>query len=155
MASGLDYGRIRLWGSLSFVASSFGGGLLLERLGAGAVVWLIVAGGALMTAAAHALERPISLDRRNATSRPQRLDLSGAVSLLTSPSFLLLLAATGAVQAAHAVLYTFSTLHWRSQGLSAQWCGTLWAISIVAEIGLFAFSSAAVKRIGAAQLIGL
>src|SRR5262245_30695403 len=54
-AAGLDYGRMRLWGSLSFVAASFGGGLLLERLGAGAVVWLIVAGGALMTAAAHAL----------------------------------------------------------------------------------------------------
>ena len=44
------------------------------------------------------------------------------------------------MQAAHAVFYTFGTLHWRAQGLSADWCGALWAISIVVEIGLFAFS---------------
>jgi MFS transporter, PPP family, 3-phenylpropionic acid transporter len=154
-AAGLDYGRMRLWGSLSFVAASFGGGWLVERLGAGAVIWLIVAGGALIAAAAHALARPVGLTRREPASDRPRLEVSGALSLLTSRSFLLLLAATGAVQAAHAVLYTFSTLHWRSQGLSAEWCGTLWAISIIAEIGLFAFSGAAVKRIGAAQLIGL
>jgi PPP family 3-phenylpropionic acid transporter len=154
-ASGLDYGRMRLWGSLSFIAASFCGGWLVERLGAGAIVWLIVAGGALMTVAAHALERPIGLGRLEASSSPPRLELSGALSLVSSPSFLLLLAAGGAVQAAHAVLYTFSTLHWRAQGLSADWCGALWAISIVAEIGLFAFSGAVVKRVGAPQLIGL
>jgi MFS transporter, PPP family, 3-phenylpropionic acid transporter len=154
-AAGLDYGRMRLWGSLSFIAASFCGGWLVERLGAGAVVWLIVAGGALMTAAAHALEPPTGLGRPKAASSAPRLELSGALALAASPSFLFLLAAGGAVQAAHAVLYTFSTLHWRAQGLSADWCGALWAISIVGEIGLFAFSGAAVKRIGAAQLIGL
>jgi PPP family 3-phenylpropionic acid transporter len=154
-AAGLDYGRMRLWGSLSFIAASFCGGWLVERQGAGAIVWLIVAGGALMVAAAHALERPSGLRRPEAASSAPRLELSGALALAASRSFLLLLAAGGAVQAAHAVLYTFSTLHWRAQGLSADWCGALWAISIAGEIGLFAFSGAAVKRIGAAQLIGL
>jgi PPP family 3-phenylpropionic acid transporter len=154
-AAGLDYGRMRLWGSLSFIAASFCGGWLVERLGAGAIVWLIVAGGALMTAAAHGLEQPSGLGRPETASSAPRLELSGALALAASPAFLLLLAAGGAVQAAHAVLYTFSTLHWRAQGLSADWCGALWAISIVGEIGLFAFSGAAVKRIGAAQLIGL
>ena len=154
-AAGLDYGRMRLWGSLSFIAASFCGGWLVERMGAGAIVWLIVAGGALMVAAAHALKRPTGGGRPEAASSAPRLELSGALALATSPSFLLLLAAGGAVQAAHAVLYTFSTLHWRAQGLSADWCGALWAISIAGEIGLFAFSGAAVKRIGAAQLIGL
>jgi len=106
-------------------------------------------------AAAHALERPIGLARLQAATSPPRLELSGALSLLSSRVFLLLLVAGGAVQAAHAVLYTFSTLHWRAQGLSAEWCGLLWAMSVAAEIGLFAFSGAAVKRIGAMQLIGL
>jgi PPP family 3-phenylpropionic acid transporter len=69
--------------------------------------------------------------------------------------FLLLLLAGGAVQAAHAVLYTFGTLHWRTLGLSADWCGALWAISVVAEIGLFAFSGRVVAGLGAPQLIGL
>src|SRR5262245_36963625 len=113
--AGLDYGRMRLWGSLGFVAASFGGGWLVERLGTGAVIWLIVAGGALIAAAAHALQLPAASDRRAGPGRPPRLELSGAVSLAASPPFLLLVAATGAVQAAHAVLYTFSTLHWRAQ----------------------------------------
>ena len=34
-AAGLDYGRMRLWGSLSFIAASLGGGWVVERLGAG------------------------------------------------------------------------------------------------------------------------
>ena len=46
-AAGLDYGRMRLWGSLSFIAASFCGGLLVERVGAGAIIWLVVVGGAL------------------------------------------------------------------------------------------------------------
>jgi MFS transporter, PPP family, 3-phenylpropionic acid transporter len=154
-SAGLDYGRMRLWGSLSFIAASFIGGWVVERLGPGAVIWLIAGGGALIAAAAHALKRPAGLGRLKAATSPPRLELSGALSLLASRAFLLLLAAGGAVQAAHAVLYTFGTLHWRAQGLSADWCGTLWAISVVAEIGLFAFSGAVVRRIGAAQLIGL
>ena len=58
-------------------------------------------------------------------TRPPRLELSGALPLLSSRAFLLLLVAGGAVQAAHAVLYTFGTLHWRAQGLSAELCGLL------------------------------
>ena len=141
---------MRLWGSLSFIAASFCGGWLVERLGAGAAIWLIVAGGALTMAAAHALQRPIGLGRLKAATSAPRLELSDALGLLrlARPSCLLL-AAGGAVQGAHALFYTFGTLHWRAQGLSAAWCGALWAIAIVAEVGLFAFSGAVVRRFGA------
>ena len=60
-AAGLDYGRMRLWGSLSFIAASFCGGWVVERLGAGGVIWLIVVGGALTDggrARARATDRP-------------------------------------------------------------------------------------------------
>ena len=71
-AAGLDYGRMRLWGSLSFIAASLVGGWVVERLGAGSAIWLVVAGAALTTAAAHALARPIGLGRlKAATSPPQ------------------------------------------------------------------------------------
>ena len=128
---------------------------MVERSGPGAIIWLTVIGAALTVAAAHGLRRPIGLGRLKAATTPPRLDLAGALSLLRSRTFLLLLVAGGAVQAAHAVLYTFGTLHWRALGLSAEWCGMLWAISVIAEIGLFAFSGAVVARIGAPQLIGL
>jgi PPP family 3-phenylpropionic acid transporter len=151
--AGLDYGRMRLWGSLSFIAASFYGGWVVGALGAGSAIWLMVAAMALTTLAAHALARPIGLGRLKSATSPPRLELAGALGLLRSRTFLIFLLATGAVQAAHAVLYTFGTLHWRALGLSTAWCGTLWAIGILAEIGIFAFSRAIVRRLGALGLI--
>ena len=154
-AAGLDYGRMRLWGSLSFIAASLVGGWVVQRLGAGSAIWLVVAGAALTTAAAHALARPIGLGRLKAATSPPRLSLAEAVGLLGSRTFLIFLVAAGLVQAAHAVFYTFGTLHWRDLGLSTGWSGALWASSIVAEVALFAYSAAVVRRIGPVELIAL
>ena len=154
-AAGLDYGRMRVWGSLSFIAASLVGGWVVERLGAGSAIWLVVAGAALTTAAAHALARPIGLGRLKAATSPPRLSLAEAVGLLGSRTFLIFLVAAGLVQAAHAVFYTFGTLHWRDLGLSTGWSGALWAISIVAEVALFAYSAAVVRRIGPVELMAL
>jgi len=151
--AGLDYGRMRLWGSLTFIAASVCGGWVVERLGAASAIWLVVAGGALTTAASHALARPIGLGRLKAATSPPRLQIADAMGLLRSRTILLFLLATGAIQAAHAVFYTFGTLHWGTQGLSAGWSGALWAIAVIAEIGLFAFSAAVVRRLGAVELI--
>lgn len=154
-AAGLDYGRMRLWGSLSFIAASFIGGWVVEGLGAASAIWLVVIGAALTTAAAHGLARPIGLGRLKAATSPPRLSLTDAASLARSRPFLIFLAAGGLTSASHAVFYTFGTLHWRAVGLSTGWSGTLWAISIVAEVALFAYSAAVVRRIGPVQLIAL
>jgi PPP family 3-phenylpropionic acid transporter len=151
--SGLDYGRMRLWGSLSFVAATFCGGWVVETWGAPSAIWPVVAGGALTVAAAHALSRPVAASRANGEPRPPRLRATDALALLRSRVFLVFLFVTGAIQAAHGMFYTFGTLHWTSQGLSAGWSGSLWAAGIAAEILLFAFSGAAVRLLGAPQLI--
>jgi PPP family 3-phenylpropionic acid transporter len=153
--AGLDYGRMRLWGSLSFVAASFCGGWVLERLGAPAVVWLLVGGAALTALAAHGLPRPVGRATRPAASARRRISLAEALALLRSGLFLAFLLAVGAVQAAHAAFYAFGTLHWAAQGLSSGWSGALWAIGVAVEIGLMAFSGALVRRVGAVELIVL
>lgn len=153
MAAGLDYGRMRLWSSLSFIAASFVGGWVVARLGAPAAIWLVAAGAALTVAATHALARPMGLGQLRAATDRSRLSIADAAPLLCARGFLLLLLAAGLAQASHAVFYTFGTLHWRALGLSTAWSGTLWAISIVAEVGLFAYSAAIVRRIGPAPLI--
>jgi PPP family 3-phenylpropionic acid transporter len=152
--AGLDYGRMRLWGSLSFIAASFVGGWVVARLGGASAIWLVAAGAALTVAATHGLARPASEERSKAV-RPPRLSLGDAAGLLRSPAFLLVLAGAGLTQASHAAFYTFGTLHWRALGLSTAWSGMLWAVSIVAEIALFAYSAAVVRRIGPVQLIVL
>jgi len=154
-AAELDYGRMRLWGSLSFIAASFAGGWVVARLGAASAIWMVAAGAALTVATTHGLGRPLAPRRRGAAPEPWRLSVVEAARLLRQPGFLLFLTAAGLTQASHAAFYTFGTLHWGALGLSTAWSGTLWAISIMAEVGLFAFSAAVLRRIGPAELIVL
>ena len=65
------------------------------------------------------------------------------------------LLAAGLAQAAHATFFTFGTLLWQKQGLSAAWCGALWAIGVFAEVLLFSFSGRVADRFGAARLIAI
>ena len=152
-AAGLDYGRMRLWGSLSFIVASICGGWLLEPLGAGAAIWLVAGGVVLTVAAAHGLQRPIGLGRLKAATSPPRLSVADALGLLRSRLFLLFLLTTGLVQGAHGVFYTFGVLHWREQGLDTAWSGMLWGVAIVCEVVLFAYSAAVLRRVGPVQLI--
>jgi MFS transporter, PPP family, 3-phenylpropionic acid transporter len=157
MRAGLDYGRMRLWGSLSFIAATFGGGLVVDRLGPAAIVWMVASGAALTALAAHGLDRALSPighgEKPKSMSGQPRIRLADALGLLRSRRFLTFLLAVGAVQSAHAAFYAFATLHWLEQGISSGWAGALWAIGVGVEIGLMAFSKAAVRRIGAAELI--
>jgi PPP family 3-phenylpropionic acid transporter len=73
--------------------------------------------------------------------------------LVTSPVFLLFLVAAGAVQGAHGMFYTFGSLHWLSQGHSTALVGTLWALGVLAEVLVFAYSGAVVHRFGPTALI--
>lgn len=151
-SGGLDYGRMRLWGSLSFVVATVTGGLVIERLGAAAGVWMIAAGAVLTALASHLLPRPRAVAAAAATPlRMPRLD--EAAELLRSPIFLAFLVAAGAIQGAHAAFYTFGALDWRSQGLSAGTIGALWMIGIAAEVALFAFSGAVMRHVWATTLL--
>ena len=51
--AGLDYGRMRLWGSITFIVANFVGGVLIEALGGGFGIWLIAFAAALTVVAAH------------------------------------------------------------------------------------------------------
>jgi MFS transporter, PPP family, 3-phenylpropionic acid transporter len=154
-AAGLDYGRMRLWGSLSFIVASICGGWVLEPLGAGAAIWLMVGGVVLTIAATHALQRPIGLGRLKAATSAPRLRVADALGLLRSRVFLIFLLTTGLVQGSHGMFYTFGVLHWRAQGLDTAWAGTLWGVAIVCEIVLFASSAAVLRRMEPVQLIVL
>jgi len=74
---------------------------------------------------------------------------------LGSPTFLLFLLAAGAIQAAHAAFYTFGTLHWRTLGLSTLVAGQLWTVAIAAEILVFAYSAALLRRLGPISVLVL
>lgn len=159
--AGLDYGRMRLWGSLSFIAASFVGGALVSRFGAEVAIWLLTAGALGVATAAHLMPRerahasggeaPMASVPPADAKTPVRL--MEVMRLVRAPWFIAFLLAVGSIQGAHAVFYTFGTLHWQRQGISPAWAGGLWTIGVAVEVALFAWSGLAAARMGALGLI--
>lgn len=140
----LDYGRIRLWGSLAFIATAALGGRALAGAGADGVFALLLACLVATVAAAAALPADAG---GTASAR------GGARALLRRPAFLLLLAAAALIQASHALIYAFGTLEWRRLGIDDDAIGWLWAEGVLAEVLLFAVSNAALARLGVTGLL--
>ncbi|MBU2580848.1 MAG: MFS transporter [Alphaproteobacteria bacterium] len=164
--NGCDYGRMRLWGSLTFIAASSAAAWFVGQLGIGIVIWLVLA-GCVATAAAGMLlppgERPggtqLPADARTggvdeAIIAPERsLDFAAVAGLIRSPAFILVLIACGTVQAAHATYYAFGSIHWSRQGVPTEIIGVLWAVGVFAEVGLFAWSREIFRKVSAVQLM--
>jgi PPP family 3-phenylpropionic acid transporter len=142
------YGRVRLWGSVTFVIAAILGGWLLDLRGgltAPTIVTLLLATLAVLVVAALLLPRARAAQRAPG--------LAPLKALLTSRAFVLFLLATAMIHAAHGVYYGFSTIHWTSEGYSHLTVGLLWGEGVVAEILLFAFGAPVVRRMGPAGLI--
>jgi PPP family 3-phenylpropionic acid transporter len=152
---GLDYGRVRLWGSASFILASFGAGFIIERWGPATILPLLLAATVLMLVGTMLLPKALTAKTRPTDGVHRHLKLSEAMALFRAPLFLLFLFATSAVQASHAVYYAFGTIAWQRQGFSAEAIGALWAFGVIVEIVLFAFSGRLIARLGAARLLGL
>jgi len=150
--AGLDYGRMRLWGSITFIIANLAGGLLIDEFGGGVGVWLFVAAAAFVVISAHQLPGPPpTVEPRSSTWTSWRTSLP--MQLIRSRLFVFFLIAIGCLHGAHATLYTFGAVEWEAQGLSGAWIGALWAIGVTAEVILFAYSGALGQRLGAVGLI--
>lgn len=146
-AGRIDYGRVRLWGSITFMVITVIAGWLIGLYGAGVIHALVVA-AAIATFLAT-LTLPADAGRMAAPRK------GAALALARHPAFLLFLLAASAAQASHAVYYGFSALHWRASGLSETVIGLLWAEGVIAEILLFAVGAKVTARIGPAALLAL
>lgn len=143
---GIDYGRARLWGSISFMVVATAGGTAIAGHSDRAL-WLIVAAVAATAAAGMLLP-----DLRTARQR----DRTGALRvLLADRRYLAFLAAAGCLQGSHAMLYGFGTLHWQAAGLAPAFIGFLWAEGVVAEILFFAWGRRFLTRLGPLGLLGI
>lgn len=150
VARGLDYGRLRLWGSLSFIVMSGFVGSVLDTIGRDAIVWLFAA--ALVPLCFVVLALP---DAPPLPAGPEEGPRPGWGDLLRNRRYWLFLAATASTGASHAMYYGFGTLHWQRAGIDNAWIGALWGIGVIAEVVLFAWSGALVRRFGAVGLIRL
>ena len=125
-----DYGNTRLWGSVSFIIIAFFGGLIIEQYGLKYVPILMTIGALFLFLSIIIMPTIPSLPARKKFS---------TYALLKNRNFFPFLLACGAIQSSHGIYYGFSTIYWKSIGLSETVIGALWAEGVVFEIILLAY----------------
>lgn len=131
---GVDYARVRVWGSVAFLVMNLAAGVLIERTGHSAVVVLMF-GGCVVLSGASLLAPRIGKPRR--PSPLSQLDLAEARRAMRDPVFAMVLAGVGFIQASHAYIYGFSAIYWQEAGFPAAATGVFWATGVIAEVAMF------------------
>lgn len=155
---GFSYRRARSVGSFAFLFATFALGALLDVFDAIdlVVIWMA---GALALVAAAALAAPLGPAPTEAETEAETAAPGGfwtaARALLFDRSFALFLIAVAAINASHAVLYTYGSVHWSGLGFSDTAIGALWAWGVAAEIGLFFIGRTVMGRLGPARALML
>jgi MFS transporter, PPP family, 3-phenylpropionic acid transporter len=149
----LNYGRVRLWGSISFILATLAGGQILGVWPESAIFWALLA--TFATVSVVCLFTPDTRVEAPPVQSPAvRSNVFGVFwRLMSKPRFALFIGASALLQTSHLVVYIFGTLHWRDAGVDDFIIGILWAEGVVAEIVLFAFGAALTARFGAAGLL--
>ena len=148
----IDYGRMRLWASLSFLTGSLGGGMLLQILPISAVIFLIAGAQGLSALAGLQLPEDPEFDSQQLESASPT-KFRDVLRFLMAGSFALFIVAVGIGQSSHAMLNSFGPVHWHDLGYDKFTIGCFWTISIAAEVVLFGFSNSLIKRITPIDLI--
>jgi PPP family 3-phenylpropionic acid transporter len=132
------YSRIRLWGSIGFIAAVMGTGALLDRQPPLAVLWVcwLVLLGILV----------VALLVPEASARLALREAPSIGSILRLPHVRALMAACFAMSAAHGAFYVFYSIHLSGHGYSKFEVGELWSLGVVAEIVVFMFMARLAKR---------
>lgn len=145
----LDYGRVRLWGSLAFVIGSALTGKLVSVWGHNAILISLLV--SILAMLVGMLLKPSVLPQgeSRAQNEPSR---SWRELLCEGPVWRFLLCVT-LLQGAHAGYYSFASIYWEEAGYSAATIGYLWSLGVVAEVVIFASSHFLFRRWNARNLL--
>lgn len=147
---GFAYALPRAVGSASFMLTNVTLGFILLIAPADTVlIWVVAAaslvaiGGRFWLAPKRRLEVAAPAIRQ-----PRGEGLKRVGDLMRNEGLLWLLIAVGCMQAAHSFYYAFSTLIWKSNGLSSITCGYLWAVGVIGEIAFMSLGEPLRRRMG-------
>ena len=134
----LDYGRIRLWGSLTFVLASYWGGEIIATQSLEFVPYLLSGASAFLFVATLRVPKTNKTKTHLANQKERIFSDNPNESLLSSSTYRLYLYTLATLSLSHAALYGFASLHWKQSGITTVHVGGLWATGVIAEIILFA-----------------
>ena len=123
------YSLIRLWGSLGFIVTGTGLGILFDHISVDSLpMWLLAC--ALATWLSSMLVPDIKTPKRHEAS-------DGLWTILKRQPVWAFFIAHFLLQFSHAPYYTFYSIHLEEHGYSRTEIGWLWGVGVLAEIGLF------------------
>jgi PPP family 3-phenylpropionic acid transporter len=144
---GVDYGRVRLWGSATFILGNLIGGWLIALENPDWYLASLVLPLLATAAAAWMLpRRPRERAARAAYSWRELLRTKPYVALTLSTCFL---------QASHGAYYVISALAWRAAGFAESTIAWLWIEGVVAEILLLAAGKHLLQRFSTLTLLAI
>jgi PPP family 3-phenylpropionic acid transporter len=142
-----DYGRIRLWGSVGFIAATLAMGAVLKVASSDRVIlYGILAGYAAAALAA------CGFPQARVTAGAAELRPSGLTGLRPLWGFY---AACLLMQFSHGTYYGFYSIALDGRGWSASSIGMLWAVGVAAEVLFMFWSARVMARISAETMFAL
>ena len=141
---GADYGRIRLWGSIGFIAAVMGVGWVLDRHGIASLLPIVAITMLGIVVACYALQE---------APHDTRAQDESIGKVLRRPEVTGLIVACFLMAVAHGPYYTFFSIHLADQGYNKSAIGAMWAVGVLAEIAIFACMPTLNRCFGAAALL--
>lgn len=142
---GIEYGRVRLWGSASFMLGSLVAAAAVQRFAGDAILLALVA--------AYLVGGVIALFSPAVPAPPAAAETFGLRKAFGDPTLRRALLAGTLTLGAHGVYYSFGTLYWQSEGFGGPLIGTLWAYSVAVEVMLFGVVKSLLSSWGARRFI--
>jgi MFS transporter, PPP family, 3-phenylpropionic acid transporter len=142
---GIEYTRVRLWGSVGFMCGSLAAAAAVQRFSGDSVLAVLVA--------AYLISGVIAFLSPRVPSPPAAAEKFGLKKAFADPTLRRALIAGTLTLGAHGIFYTFGTLYWQSKGFSSSLIGALWAYSVAVEVSLFAVVRRLLPHWGARRFI--
>ncbi len=135
------YTKVRVWGSVGFIASVVALGVLVDAEGPRSIlpVLLMVYGAIWLS----------SMMVRDKDLKPHPTEQPSILEVMRLPAVIAFFVVCFLLQAGHGPYYAFYSIYMESVGYSKTTIGQFWAIGVVAEVIVFLFMHRILKRLGA------
>ena len=143
-ASG-NYGPIRLWGSIGFIVTVMLVGYALDALPVASLLWMVLA--AFVASWACALFLP------DAPATAGHTDAEPVWNIVRRPEVAGLLGACFLMTLAHGPLYAFYSIYLVDHGYSKSAVGWMWSFGVIAEIAVFLWMPALMRRYSVSAIL--
>ena len=138
----LRYGRIRSFGSFSFIFAAVIVGWLLGHQPIDAVLYYAFVCLFILLLSVIILPKGNKRKKRDV----KNVSNSPIKKILGNKEFLWFICVVGLLQASHGVYYSMGSIYWQENDLGEEIIGLLWAVGVVAEILFFVYGGGLVRK---------